>query len=52
MPGAVFQYRDKRYVMTGQTSRGRYYHAYGCGDQNFSSRKVRINQQNGGLVYV
>ena len=52
MPGTVFQYCGKRYVMTGQHTRGLYYRAYGCGDQNFSSRKVKIMQQNGGLVYV
>ena len=52
MPGAVFQYCGKRYVMTGQISEGLYYRAYGCGDQNFPSRKARIIQQNGGLVYV
>jgi len=52
MPGTVFQYHSKRYVMTRQISRGLYYYAYGCGDQNFSSRKVKIIQQNGGLVYV
>ena len=52
MPGAVFQYRGKRYVMTGQHTRGLYYRAYGRGDQNFSSRKARIIQQNGGLVHV
>ena len=52
MPGAVLQCRGKRFVMIGQTSRGLYYRAYGCGDQNFSSRKVKIVQQNAGLVYV
>ena len=52
MPGTVFQYCGKRYVMTGQHTRGLYYRAYGCGDQNFPSRKARIIQQNGGLVYV
>ena len=52
MPGAVFQYCGKRYVMTGQYTKGLYYRAYESGDQNFPSRKVRIIQQNGGLVYV
>ena len=52
MPGTVFQYCGKRYVMTGQISGGRHYRAYGCGEQNFLSRKVRIIQQNEGLVYV
>lgn len=52
MPGAVFQYCGKRYVMTGQISGGMYYRAYGCGNQNFSSQKVRIIQQNRGLVYA
>lgn len=52
MPGAVFQYCGKRYVMTGQSSKGRLYRAYGRGDQDFPSKKARIIQQNGGLVYV
>ena len=52
MPGAVFQYCGKRYVMTGQISGGLYYRAYGYGNQNFPSRKARIVQQNEGLVYV
>jgi hypothetical protein len=52
MPGAVFQYGGKRYVMTGQISGGTYYRAYGCGNQNFSSKKVMIIQQNRGLVYA
>lgn len=52
MPGAVFQYYGKRYVMIGQISGGLYYRAYGCGNQNFSSRKVRIIGQNEGLIYV
>ena len=52
MPGTVFQYCGKRYVMTGQISGGLYYRAYECGDQNFPSRKVRIIHKNRGLVYV
>ena len=52
MPGAIFQYYGKRYVMTGQHTRGLYYRAYGCGNQNFPSKKAKIVQQNGGLIYV
>ena len=52
MPGTVFRFKGRRHVMTGQHSNGRYYRAYGCGDQNFSSRKARIICQNEGLVYT
>ena len=52
MPGTVFRFKGRRYVMTGQISGGVYYRAYGCGDQNFPSRKARIVRQNEGLVYT
>lgn len=52
MPGTVFRYAGRRYVMTGQLTGGKYYRAYGMGDKNFPSRKITICQQNTGLVYV
>ena len=52
MPGTVFRYAGRRYVMTGQLTGGKYYRAYGMGDKNFPVRKVTICQQNTGLVYV
>lgn len=52
MPGMVFLYRKKRYVMTGQKNRGYYYLAYGEGVTPFSSKKVNIVCHNTGLVYV
>lgn len=52
MPGAVFRYNGRQYVMTGQHSKGQSYRAYGYGDRDFPSRKVRIVHQNDGLVYA
>lgn len=52
MPGLVFRYGTKRYVMTGQITGGRYYRAYGAGNPNFPAQKVTMLKQNTGLVYV
>ena len=52
LPGAVFLYEGKRYVMTGQLSNGQYYRAYGCGNKNFPANKCIVIQKCGGLVYV
>ena len=52
MPGAVFLYQGKRYVMTGQLTGGAYYRAYGQEKQNFPAAKVQVIHENAGLVYV
>lgn len=52
MPGTVFLYRAKRYVMTGQLTGGRYLRAAGCGEKNFPARDGLIVQNNAGLVYL
>lgn len=52
MPGAVFLYGKKRYVMTGQLTGGAYYRAYGQGKKNFPARNVQVVRKNTGLVYV
>ena len=52
MPGAIFIYRKKRFVMTGQLTGGAYYRAYGHGMKNFPVKAVQIIRENAGLVYV
>ena len=52
MPGAVFQYEGKRYVMTGQITNGKYYRAYGQEKRNFPAANVRILRKNTGLVFA
>ena len=52
MPGTVFLYRKKRYVMTGQLTGGAYYRAYGQEKRNFPARNVQVIRKNTGLVYV
>ena len=52
MPGCVFYYEGKRYVMTGQNSYGRYLRMYGCGTKSFPASKCQMLKQNTGLVFV
>ena len=52
MPGTVFIYRGKRFVMTGQLTGGAYYRAYGQDKKNFPAKAVRVIRKNNGLVYV
>ena len=52
LPGTIFSYEGKRYVLTGQLTGGAYYRAYGQGKKNFPAKKVRILCQNEGLVYA
>lgn len=52
MPGAVFQYEGKRYVMTGQITNGKYYRACGQEKRNFPAANVRILRKNTGLVFA
>lgn len=51
LPGAVFAFEGKRYVMTGQLSQGLYYRAYGEGSKNFPASRCRILGVSG-LVYA
>ena len=52
MPGAEFVYNGCRYILTGQLTGGKYYHAYNQGKKNFPAKDCRIIRQNRGLVYV
>lgn len=52
LPGSVFLYQKKRYVMSGQLSNGKYLRAYGSGEENFPASKCTIVRNNTGLVYA
>ena len=51
MPGAVFLFGGERYVLRGQTTRGRYYNAVGY-ERNFPAAKCTIIRESAGLVYI
>ena len=42
MPDAIFIYRSKRLVLTGQITKGRYYRAFGQGQKNFPAKECKI----------
>lgn len=52
MPGAVFLFQGKRYVLSGQHSRGQYFRAVGCGTKEFPARQCVVVRQNEGLVFL
>lgn len=52
MPGAVFSYDGKRLVLSGQTTRGKYYKAYGDPKTNYPAAKCQIYKHNEGLVFM
>lgn len=51
LPGAVFVFEGKRYVMTGQHCGGRYYYAYDKGKKEYPSKRCRILKMSG-LIYA
>ena len=51
LPGAIFYYEGKRYVLSGQLTKGAYYRAEGQGNKNFPSKDCII-YRNSGLVAV
>ena len=52
LPGAVFRFGNKCYVMTGQITNGGYFRAYNCGKQNFRADKCSVVSTGNSLVYV
>ena len=52
LPGMVFLYEGKRYVISGQLSRGAYLRACRAGNQNFPDSRASVLSRNAGLVYV
>lgn len=51
LPGSIFVYRNKRYVLSGQITNGKYYRAVGQGDRNFPAKECSV-YGNRGLVYI
>ena len=51
MLGAIFIYKSKRLVLTGQIIKGRYYRAFGQGQKNFPAKEYKIVAQRS-LVYI
>ena len=52
MPGTIFIYQEKHYVLSGTANEGRYYRAVGQGKKNFPSKDCKVVRQNTGLVYL
>ena len=52
LPGAVFMYAGREYVLQGQLSNGAYYRAVGMGTINYPAEKCQVVAQNTGLVYI
>ena len=52
LPGAVFLYKGKRYVMKGQHCNGDYLQAVGMGSRDFPVKECTIIKRNQGLVFL
>lgn len=51
LPGAIFYYKNHRYVKTGQRSGGAMLHAYGYGKKDFPKGQCKVRPKTG-LVFV
>ena len=51
MPGSIFIYQCKSFVLTGQLSKGLYYRAFGQGKKNFPAKECKILGRRS-LVYM
>lgn len=52
MPGTIFYHNGKRLILSGQTTRGKYYKAYGDPKTNHPASKCQVYKQNEGLVFM
>ena len=52
LPGAVFLYKGKRYVMKGQHCNGDYLQAVGMGSRDFPVKECTIIKRSQGLVFL
>ena len=52
MPGTVFKYKGKRYVLAGQRSNGQYFIPVGYPEVNIPASKAQVIKSNTGLVYI
>lgn len=51
LPGTIFGFEGKAYILTGQITGGAYYRAHGCGNRNFPAKRCTVLDYNHGLVY-
>lgn len=51
LPGTIFIYKSKSYIMSGQLSNGKYYRAYNFGTKNFSAKDCKILYKKS-LLYI
>lgn len=51
LPGAVFLYKGKQYILVGTVNRGNYFLAHGAGKKNFPAKDCRIISRKS-LVYI
>ena len=52
IPGSVFLFDKKKYILSSQLTNGKYYRGEGCGNINFPASKCTILKFNEGLVYA
>ena len=52
MPGAIFLYKGKRYILSGIADKGAYFRALGQGTKNFKAKNCKIIKYNTGLVFI
>ena len=52
MPGAIFIYENKRYVLSGTCNYGNYFMAVGYDKKTFPTKKCKVVAQNTGFVYL
>ena len=51
-PSAIFMFNNKRYLLSGQLTNGRYYRAFGEGTKNFPSRNCEVVSSGYSLTYA
>lgn len=51
-PSAIFMFNNKRYLLSGQLTNGRYYRAFGEGPKNFPSRNCEVVSFGYSLTYA
>jgi len=52
LPGSIFFFQGKNYVLSAQIKNGAYIRAVGCGTPNFPAKKCQFLCKNTGLVYA
>ena len=52
LPGTVFLYKNKRYVLSANHCGGQYFNAVGCGRTDYPAKKCKVVSTNQGLVYI